>query len=498
MKRIVLGIVTGLVLGLVLAASPARADLTPEDLWQTMRDGYLQSGMDAQVEGTTRTPDALVINGATLSWAAASWGGQVEIPLMRLRDLGDGRVELTLADHVDAAFWSLRGKVKGATSQVRLVQSGLRVTASGAPGDLTLDFVAPEMTAALSAPKLIGRKVPARATIRLAGGAGQSRVTTSGVTIKDTTATFDSATFDIATPGGAKRDFKAKGTLNGVTLTAGIQTPAGSPATVEAMLKAGFRAEYRLQFASGAITADLFGGKDTTTVQAGLAKGEIASRVAPDGSRVLLASGPSRAVIQVPSLPVPAEIGLDGLRLAFSGPMLPAPRATPFELGTTLDKMTFSEGLWAMADPSQTLPHDPMSLHLDLTGTLRLIGRAPGGGRVTAARPPVEVDTASLNALTLSAIGVDLAGSGTARFLNDGPEPRPVGTADVEITGANVLLDRLVAMQLMSQEQATGLRLGLALFTVPKGADGATSHIEAGEGGDVRVNGQVLYRFPNP
>ena len=121
MKRIVLGIVTGLVLGLVLAASPARADLTPEDLWQTMRDGYLQSGMDAQVEGTTRTADALVINGATLSWAAASWGGQVEIPLMRLRDLGDGRVELTLADHVDAAFWSLRGKVKGATSQVRLV-----------------------------------------------------------------------------------------------------------------------------------------------------------------------------------------------------------------------------------------------------------------------------------------------------------------------------------------------------------------------------------------
>lgn len=497
MKRIVLGTVTGLALG--LAASPARADLTPEDLWQTMRDGYAQSGMETEVEGTTRTPEALVVNGATLSWAAASWGGQVEIPVMRFRDLGDGRVELTLADQIDAAFWSLRGKVKGATSQVRLVQSGLRVTASGAPGDLTLDFVAPEMTAALSAPKLIGRKVPARATIRLAGGAGQSRVTTSGVTIKDTTATFDSATFDIATPGGAKRDFKVKGTLNGVTLTTGIQTPAGSlPDTVEAMLKAGFRAEYRLQFASGAVTADLFGGKETTTVQAGLAEGEIASRVAPDGSRVLLASGPSRAVIQVPSLPVPAEIGLDAMRLAFSGPMLPAPRAAPFELRTTLDKVTFSEGLWAMADPSQTLPHDPMSLHLDLTGTLRLIGRALGAGKVRSARPPVEVETASLNALTLSAIGVDLAGSGKARFLNDGPEPRPVGTADVEITGANALLDRLVAMQLMSQEQATGLRLGLALFTVPKGTDGATSHIEADEGGDVRVNGQVLYRFPNP
>ena len=497
MKRIVQSVVTGLVIG--FAASTARADLTPEDLWQTMRDGYAQSGMDAQVEGTTRTPDALVVTGATLSWAATSWGGQVEIPLMRFRDLGDGRVELTLADQIDAAFWSLRGKVKGATSQVRLVQSGLRVTASGVPGDLTLDFVAPEMTAALSAPKLIGRDVPARATIRLAGGAGQSRVTTSGVTIKDTSATFDSANFDIATPGGEQRDFKAKGTLNGVTLTTGIQTPAGSlPDTVEAMLKAGFRAEYRLQFASGNITADLFGGKEVTTVQAGLAEGEIASRVAPDGSRVLLASGPSRAVIQVPSLPVPAEIGLDGVRIALAGPMLPAPRAAPFELGTTLDKVTFSEGLWAMADPSQTLPHDPMSLHLDLTGTLRLIGRALGGGKVTATRPPVEVETASLNALKLSALGVDVAGSGTARFLNDGPEPRPVGTADVEITGANALLDRLVAMQLMSQEQATGLRLGLALFTVPKGADGVTSHIEADQGGDVRVNGQVLYRFPNP
>ncbi len=264
------------------------------------------------------------------------------------------------------------------------------------------------------------------------------------------------------------------------------------------MLTAGFRAEYRLQFASGHIAADLLGRKEVTTVQAGLAEGEIASRVAPDGSRVLLASGPSRAVIQVPSLPVPAEIGVDGMRIALAGPMLPALRAAPFELGATLDKVTFSEGLWAMADPSQTLPHDPMSLHLDLTGTLRLIARALGAGKVRSARPPVEVETASLNALKLSAIGVDLAGSGKARFLNDGPEPRPVGTADVEITGASALLDRLVAMQLMSQEQATGLRLGLALFTVPKGADGATSHIEADQGGDVRVNGQLLYRFPNP
>ena len=497
MKRIVRGVVISLILG--LAANTAWADLTPEDLWQTMRDCYAQSGVKTEVEGTTRTPDALVVNGATLSWAAANWGGQIEIPVMRLRALGDGRVELTLADHIDAAFWSLRGRVKGATSQLRLAQSGLRVVASGAPGDLTLDFVTPELTAVLSAPKLIGREVPALATIRLSGGAGQSRVTTSGVTIKDTSATFDSATFDIATPGGAKRDFKAKGTMNGVTLTTGIQTPAGSPPnTVEAMLKAGFRAEYRLEFASGTISADLFGGKEVTTVQAGLADGEIGSRVSPDGSRVLLASGPSRAVIQVPSLPVPAEIGLDGLRIALSGPMLPAPRAAPFELGTTLDRLTFSEGLWAMADPSQTLPHNPMSLHLDLTGTLRLIGRALGAGKGPAGQLPVEIETASLNALKLSAIGVDLAGSGKAHFLNNGPEPRPVGTADVEITGANALLDRLVAMQLMSQEQATGLRLGLALFSVPKGTDGATSHIEADEGGDVRVNGQVLYRFPNP
>ncbi len=74
----------------------------------------------------------------------------------------------------------------------------------------------------------------------------------------------------------------------------------------------------------------------------------------------------------------------------------------------------------------------------------------------------------------------------------------PVGSVDVEISGLTALSDRLVAMKLVPQEQAMGLRMMLAMFTVPTGEDSAKSKIESDADGNVRVNGQVLYKFPKP
>ena len=105
---------------------------------------------------------------------------------------------------------------------------------------------------------------------------------------------------------------------------------------------------------------------------------------------------------------------------------------------------------------------------------------------------------ATLTDLTIRGLGAEVTARGHAVMDNSGAEPRPVGAADVELQGFTTLIERLAGLNLMTPEQALGLRMTLGLFTVPKGEDRASSRIEADAAGGVRVNGQVLYRFPKP
>ncbi|MEL6412108.1 MAG: DUF2125 domain-containing protein, partial [Pseudomonadota bacterium] len=71
--------------------------------------------------------------------------------------------------------------------------------------------------------------------------------------------------------------------------------------------------------------------------------------------------------------------------------------------------------------------------------------------------------------------------------------PAPDGAIDLSLVGGNGLLDKLVAMGLVPEEQATGARLMLGLFTVPgTEADSLTSKIEVRPDGQVLANGQRL------
>ena len=70
--------------------------------------------------------------------------------------------------------------------------------------------------------------------------------------------------------------------------------------------------------------------------------------------------------------------------------------------------------------------------------------------------------------------------------------PRPEGKITVGIKGANQLVDNLIALGLLSEDNAMGFRMGLAMFARPgAGPDELTSEIEFKEGG-LFANGQRL------
>ena len=70
--------------------------------------------------------------------------------------------------------------------------------------------------------------------------------------------------------------------------------------------------------------------------------------------------------------------------------------------------------------------------------------------------------------------------------------PLPVGTADVRLEGGNKVIDALIKLGVMTEEDAMGARMMMAMFGQPAGDDVLTSKIEAREGGSIFVNGQQI------
>lgn len=477
----------------ILLAGSARADVTAAQVWQGMVDLSAASGGSLTAASQRQEGDTLIISGIDATTAAAPLGFRLNLAELRLRDMGDGRVEAIPAEKMTASLPDSIADM-GRTN-LDIAQKGLKVIVSGTPDDMRFDAEAAEVKAVTAAP------TAAEFGVTLVDGKGEVRV--AGVTTRtlDADLTFATMGFDVAKAGAedSADAFHGAGSLSEVRLTSGLQLPPGlDTSDMSAALKAGYRMESRLRFATGNVSADMNEAEGSTNVQAGLADGELTASVGRDGMGYALATGASRAVVQLPALPVPAEVGFTGLRLSVSTPVEPGATAQPFATGVKLDGLTFSEGLWGIFDPSAVLPRDPMTLALDVGGKVRLTGGIFDAAAADAATLPAEVEALSLNELRLSAAGAEITGKGAATVTNGGTQPIPVGAADFEMKGLNGLIDKLVGMTLLPQEQAMGLRMTLSLFTVPTGEDSAKSRVEADAEGNVRVNGQVLYKFPKP
>ncbi len=484
-------------IAMLLGTTAAHADVTAEEVWQSIVGGSTVTTGSREMTG-----DTLVIRGAEIAAGDAGARLNLRVPELRLRETGDGTVEVTTAEKITGTLEGPHVTGPAAATGFEIAQTGLKVIVSGGVGDMTYDYEVPSLSVATVATQAVGQPVPVSVTLALADGSGKMHMAGTTTRVIDSESAVRTMTFAVTRPETADTPeaMTTTGTLSDLRMVSGVQSPSGIDLNdMEKAIAAGYRLEGRVQFASGNINADVSDPSGTTNLQAGLADGLVTLSMSQAGVQTAVSIGASRAVVQVPALPVPAEVGLDGIAMTLAMPAGADGEAGPFTLVQRLSGLTLSDGIWAMFDPGAALPHDPMSFAFDLSGTMKfaqgLFAKRPSG---EADKVPAEVETLSLNELKLSALGADIAGSGAARIENGGAQPRPVGTADFEIKGLNGLFDRLVAMNLVPEEQAMGLRMMMAMFTVPTGEDSARSRVEADEAGDVRVNGQVLYKFPKP
>ena len=211
-----------------------------------------------------------------------------------------------------------------------------------------------------------------------------------------------------------------------------------------------------------------------------------------------------------------------GLDVSFSGSDIPLPQLrlklaeTGFGLTMPVAKsetpqdvallvrlvgLEVEDVIWGMIDPTGQLPHDPATLIVDLKGTANWlvdIMSPDAESQMGSMGMPGELHTLDIDELELTAIGASLTGTGGFTFDNTdmmtwGGMPAPDGTVNLQLVGANALIDKLVAMGLLPQDQAMGAKMMMGLFAKPgNGPDTLTSEIKVTKDGHIFANGQQL------
>lgn len=200
------------------------------------------------------------------------------------------------------------------------------------------------------------------------------------------------------------------------------------------------------------------------------------------------------ADVTSPDMPFPMlNIKGESLAMAFQFPLV-GNRMQDFRYMVNMGNFTVNEEVWAVFDPTKKLSRDPATLAVDLTGKVALdifeMIQADEDGR----EPPIpKIESLKIVDLRFAAAGASLSGTGDFTFDNTTDVPKPSGASDVKVTGGNGLINDLIAMGLLTQEDATGARMAMAMFMEPgEGADVLTSKIEARPDGSIYVNGQRM------
>ena len=91
-----------------------------------------------------------------------------------------------------------------------------------------------------------------------------------------------------------------------------------------------------------------------------------------------------------------------------------------------------------------------------------------------------------------------MSGAGDFTFDNTDLEtfdgfPRPIGAIELQLDGANTLIDSLITMGIVRNEDAMGARMMMGMLAVPgDGPDSLKSRVEMNEQGHILANGQRI------
>ncbi|WP_373355391.1 hypothetical protein [Pseudoroseicyclus sp. CXY001] len=503
-----------------LAALPAFADVTAEDVWHNMTRPTVAMGFDISAS-PTRSGDTLSVGDVVYSYVLPMDVGSVSLSLTgpEITETGDGTAQILWPEDTEMAFdaeinadgdrmtvhllfgMSVRQETlaSGTPSEVTYETTGSGVEMhllafhaedqygptvpelDGEPGfDFFIDY--DEMTS-LSTISSEGGAVDATAQSRMAGVVQDMTLTLPGVTTIHTVGVMESVVSDVtlALPGGTIDLLNLSDALRrGLALSAETTTTNTQSQTV---------------------TEDAYTGMSVSQAQS-VASQEATLRFDDDGL-VLDATfgGFDFSMPPSPDIPFPLGVSVATGTFGMTLPVNAREETQASRYAFRAEDLAVSDELWNMIDPGGNLPRDPMTLGMELNADLvisqDLLDIMPLIETIEAGESPVDVTNVGFRGLDVRALGAQLTGMGSfavdlSKTFATGAEPSLDGTADFDLTGLNQALSTLSASGMVPAESIMGVRMGIGMFAEAAGEDALTSHIEINPDGTIFANGQQI------
>lgn len=493
----------GVCLAALISGMPAAADVTAQDVWNDYKDMLAIYGEGLTIGSEVVTSDSVTISDIQMAFDdgfSTITGTMGEIVF---RDVGDGTVRIEMAEDYPIRF----ADENGDGVSMSLFHSGLNIIASGDPGALNYSFAADQYGMRVDEVTEDGSALPVDARVSMSGLSGSYTVT--GTEIKQADFTFMAAALDmlldVNDPEG-EGTVVISGQLSGLNSVGSSTMPDGFSfvdmlgGDPSALFGSGYTSTSDASLDSMAFIFDINadGTQAAGSIDAGASTfsgGYTETGIAYDTRTADLTFDMTSSDIPLPVSVSAAEYGI-----GFAMPLTASEGPADFGLRIGLVDVAVPDELWQFAGPLAALPNGPATLIADITGSGKLFFDMMDPEQQMAmamADVPGELYDMTLNGLEVRALGAEITGNGAFTFDNTDLEtfdglPRPAGEVTFNITGANALVDQLVAVGLIPEDQAMMGRMMIGMFAQTVGDDMLTSTITVNDEGHVLANGQRI------
>ncbi|PQO24685.1 hypothetical protein C2I36_00940 [Rhodobacteraceae bacterium WD3A24] len=501
-RKDVLTTVAALALG---AGGTAGAQVTADEVWNSWEAMLSGMNYDVTVADRSRSGNRLTLDGVTLSTQVERTEAQMELDKIVLTERDDGSVAVAMPPETPFELIGPQGRERMLMAYT-IVSPGLEVVVSGGPDDMRYDVTAPTMTVSLDTLVDGGEPLDAEFAAELSDLATIYAV--AGADLESITASQTIGSVSVSARGTDPDNPDTS-----VDFTASISDLEGSSQIDNVMegdrhddpgaaIEAGFGVSTTLAHGpmSFAFSAQSAGAPTSSSGSA--EGGGFDMAMTGDGLRLHVETAGLSVTSDVPEMPFPVSVAFDEFATGFEMPVLPSETPQPFSLLTSLRGLTVGEELWSMFDPAGMLPREPANFVFDVSGQARVTENFLNRSEMEdlpkdAEEAPGELHELDLNELRFSFAGADLQGSGAFSFDNSDMTtfegmPRPTGSAEARLTGANALLDTLAQMGVFPPDQVMAGRMMMGMFFRPTGDDVMTSNLEITEEGSILINGQQM------
>lgn len=488
---------------IVAMAGPVAADVTAAQVWADW-ESYLR-GVGYDIEATTtRDGDTLVVGDTVMKLDLPEDDGQMQIDMgtLRFTETGDGSVQVELAALMPIVLTGTDEEDGDYRVEMTLSQQGFRMSVEGVSDAMTYVYDMDQMALTLTGLSVAGVPVPpqeASGNLRLdnLSGEGSMRLDDlrsyesafGAVGLSYEMAFLDPDTGDRLRLTGGAEDFSFAG---GATLP-----PEMNPEDFEAALLAGFAIDGSFGNGGGRVDVQVTAEDGPSALAMTWSSGETYMALDELGMEYVAEQTGVAVEISSFDMPFPVSGSLRQIGATLAMPLTAGDAPQDFALALSLSDLEIADVLWNIFDPAEILPRTPADVVMDLTGTVRMLASLVSPEAEASETFRGELETMSLNELIVAAAGARLTGAGSFRFDNTRASafagmPSPSGSIELELSGGNALLDRLVRMGLLPDDQAMGARMMMGLFAVPVGDDRLKSVVEITDDGQILANGQRI------